>query len=108
MYFFFFNDTATTEIYTLSLHDALPIAVVGESGSGKSTLAACLACLESPTAGNILVQGREASKPLERPRQQDPLQRLAGLSEQPTISYPPVGVMEGLAQLSRLQRTICL
>ena len=23
--FFFFNDTATTEIYTLSLHDALPI-----------------------------------------------------------------------------------
>src|SRR2546422_7565977 len=26
--FFFFNDTATTEIYTLSLHDALPISVV--------------------------------------------------------------------------------
>src|SRR5256885_17029396 len=26
-YFFFFNDTATTEIYTLSLHDALPICV---------------------------------------------------------------------------------
>src|SRR3712207_8545860 len=25
MQFFFFNDTATTEIYTLSLHDALPI-----------------------------------------------------------------------------------
>src|SRR3712207_9041595 len=25
--FFFFNDTATTEIYTLSLHDALPILV---------------------------------------------------------------------------------
>src|SRR3712207_8472706 len=26
MVFFFFNDTATTEIYTLSLHDALPIS----------------------------------------------------------------------------------
>src|SRR2546430_12176254 len=26
MIFFFFNDTATTEIYTLSLHDALPIS----------------------------------------------------------------------------------
>src|SRR6266513_3552759 len=25
LYYFFFNDTATTEIYTLSLHDALPI-----------------------------------------------------------------------------------
>src|SRR6202047_5624202 len=48
--FFFFNDTATTEIYTLSLHDALPIsilpppsiptrrhvvAVVGPPNSGK-------------------------------------------------------------------------
>src|SRR3712207_9254940 len=32
-YFFFFNDTATTEIYTLSLHDALPIyTVVNERG----------------------------------------------------------------------------
>src|SRR5256885_4414315 len=27
-FFFFFNDTATTEIYTLSLHDALPISSV--------------------------------------------------------------------------------
>src|SRR5258708_18263076 len=27
--FFFFNDTATTEIYTLSLHDALPISPIG-------------------------------------------------------------------------------
>src|SRR5687768_18447349 len=28
--FFFFNDTATTEIYTLSLHDALPILIIAE------------------------------------------------------------------------------
>src|SRR2546430_6215807 len=28
-FFFFFNDTATTEIYTLSLHDALPISPLG-------------------------------------------------------------------------------
>src|SRR3712207_7206198 len=27
MFLFFFNDTATTEIYTLSLHDALPICI---------------------------------------------------------------------------------
>src|SRR5256886_10332106 len=31
MFVFFFNDTATTEIYTLSLHDALPIS--GEAGA---------------------------------------------------------------------------
>src|SRR5947209_13454864 len=29
LFFFFFNDTATTEIYTLSLHDALPISSSG-------------------------------------------------------------------------------
>src|SRR2546430_7281576 len=33
LFFFFFNDTATTEIYTLSLHDALPISFV-DSGDG--------------------------------------------------------------------------
>src|SRR2546427_9558057 len=33
-FFFFFNDTATTEIYTLSLHDALPISM---STAGTST-----------------------------------------------------------------------
>src|SRR2546430_11304054 len=34
--FFFFNDTATTEIYTLSLHDALPISSqCHERGAGK-------------------------------------------------------------------------
>src|SRR2546430_7687103 len=31
--FFFFNDTATTEIYTLSLHDALPISRRPPAGS---------------------------------------------------------------------------
>src|SRR6266536_1447777 len=35
--FFFFNDTATTEIYTLSLHDALPIS--------RQTLCLCSPCL---------------------------------------------------------------
>src|SRR3712207_7307274 len=40
-FFFFFNDTATTEIYTLSLHDALPISGRWEraprSGPGRSS-----------------------------------------------------------------------
>src|SRR2546430_12887655 len=43
-FFFFFNDTATTEIYTLSLHDALPIsrdvvsrAIYAEMKAGRTT-----------------------------------------------------------------------
>src|SRR6266496_6585978 len=46
--FFFFNDTATTEIYTLSLHDALPILLPFRSRGAR-------AC--SPS---LVVLGREA------------------------------------------------
>src|SRR2546422_6915069 len=38
-FFFFFNDTATTEIYTLSLHDALPILLRRNGGTPRG--AAC-------------------------------------------------------------------
>src|SRR5205807_10152725 len=37
-YLFFFNDTATTEIYTLSLHDALPIWQIAINGHIKFNL----------------------------------------------------------------------
>src|SRR5438034_8691656 len=42
LFFFFFNDTATTEIYTLSLHDALPILFRNRNkpcASGRNRLA---------------------------------------------------------------------
>src|SRR5256885_8520526 len=39
--FFFFNDTATTEIYTLSLHDALPISPEMEFDPGRGGTADC-------------------------------------------------------------------
>src|SRR2546430_6704893 len=35
LFFFFFNDTATTEIYTLSLHDALPICGIAARTRGS-------------------------------------------------------------------------
>src|SRR5256885_12789049 len=38
-FFFFFNDTATTEIYTLSLHDALPISSTPRSARSQPRLA---------------------------------------------------------------------
>src|SRR2546427_6036726 len=49
LYFFFFNDTATTEIYTLSLHDALPISSSWSStfsGRGGAWRAAALVRIE--------------------------------------------------------------
>src|SRR2546430_13518110 len=47
--FFFFNDTATTEIYTLSLHDALPIF-----DRGYARVAACILVLRSNHAAHNL------------------------------------------------------
>src|SRR3712207_9590333 len=44
--FFFFNDTATTEIYTLSLHDALPISF---SGAQAPTRSSARAATTAPT-----------------------------------------------------------
>src|SRR3712207_6961461 len=52
--FFFFNDTATTEIYTLSLHDALPICAHRRLRNGGARVArrfgglALLAALRQP------------------------------------------------------------
>src|SRR2546425_8713605 len=45
--FFFFNDTATTEIYTLSLHDALPIFIAFISCERTRIASGCVASLET-------------------------------------------------------------
>src|SRR2546430_10958445 len=44
-FFFFFNDTATTEIYTLSLHDALPISHCGWKGGRQMSSWVAYACV---------------------------------------------------------------
>src|SRR5256885_12397217 len=49
--FFFFNDTATTEIYTLSLHDALPILL---GGSGRQLRATLLSPFVSQRLGTFI------------------------------------------------------
>src|SRR5262245_66677965 len=47
--FFFFNDTPTTEIYTLSLHDALPILAPWRQRKSPSKTAAACAASSSAT-----------------------------------------------------------
>src|SRR5436305_14712415 len=49
-FFFFFNDTATTEIYTLSLHDALPISAKFNRGSTWASTRSPLTLSEMGTA----------------------------------------------------------
>src|SRR5256885_12588719 len=52
-FFFFFNDTATTEIYTLSLHDALPIYQLSYDQSGPATITDPQSGTPESTAGRL-------------------------------------------------------
>src|SRR3712207_6998264 len=52
--FFFFNDTATTEIYTLSLHDALPISETSPAVQNvRRRLCGLIVCDSPATAHNV-------------------------------------------------------
>src|SRR3712207_8114923 len=64
--FFFFNDTATTEIYTLSLHDALPICVAGLGEDLHQRLAV------------ELVHGGDHGEPADELRDQPELHQVLG------------------------------
>src|SRR5260370_2503177 len=70
--FFFFNDTATTEIYTLSLHDALPISVAQlpePAGAEPAAADGVGAAQAQPCAGRRYpaVLGGRGSAPGRRP-----------------------------------------
>jgi ABC-type glutathione transport system ATPase component len=60
------EDLLALDGVSFTIFPGTTLAVVGESGSGKSTLASCLACLESPTTGNIWFEGKDLVKLGER------------------------------------------
>src|SRR5258708_24054695 len=63
---FFFNDTATTEIYTLSLHDALPICASCGRSNARSTLPRWLQL--AGDRGNVLrARSEEHTSELQSP-----------------------------------------
>src|SRR3712207_7353478 len=62
--FFFFNDTATTEIYTLSLHDALPISEVASRSASRritSWMISLVETVQSKSSMPVLSSGTSAS-----------------------------------------------
>src|SRR3989449_7118149 len=69
--FFFFNDTATTEIYTLSLHDALPISLGGglvpgdHAQDGRLPAAARAQQTAVATVGDRQIDGVHRDRPVE-------------------------------------------
>src|SRR3712207_6858376 len=69
--FFFFNDTATTEIYTLSLHDALPICFTRSSPSPCSTAIRCGTVCESSPSGPFTITRPGESETLTPARSEE-------------------------------------
>src|SRR2546430_12075092 len=53
LFSFFFNDTATTEIYTLSLHDALPIYDRGSGPSADRLRQRAVPPVRDPVGGRV-------------------------------------------------------
>src|SRR3712207_1850914 len=97
--FFFFNDTATTEIYTLSLHDALPIfeLLVGEVERAAAQLGRVAVLVDDELAGlgdpAVAAVGRRAGR---QPAGGGPLQPgvdlgRAGGVEQDVVDAPVGG-----------------
>src|SRR2546430_4968001 len=63
-FFFFFNDTATTEIYTLSLHDALPISDVISYRVYRAAARGALEKVDERPAGERSFVDKAARRPL--------------------------------------------
>src|SRR5260370_37625377 len=91
LFLFFFNDTATTEIYTLSLHDALPISEL----RGRPSLSSAvdeevdLLVVEGDHAGDLLALGQGRGI---RPGQV--LVEVLADAHRPCLGLPLVGAVE--------------
>src|SRR6202030_4306339 len=89
---------------SFTIFSGTTLAVVGESGSGKSTLASCLACLESPAAGNIWFEGKDLVKLGERARRQVRPQIQLIFQDPASSLNPKWSVLEILVEPLILQR----
>src|SRR6266498_5600653 len=87
-FFFFFNDTATTEIYTLSLHDALPIFAEGRTITQPALQRDTLGAVTPATDGFNVAVGESLGEverrlilhTVQRCRTQEEAARILGIS----------------------------
>src|SRR5687767_15336141 len=96
--FFFFNDTATTEIYTLSLHDALPISPPAREAPPP------------PPSPRPSPPRSSGSSPPPRPSSRPPPSTsAAGMTGPYSIAYPRVGRRseEHTSELQSLAYLVC-
>src|SRR5258707_5332405 len=104
-FFFFFNDTATTEIYTLSLHDALPISARVVSITGDVSRAAgsgSTACGGSSATASRVGDGRSEEHTSELQSRQYLVCRLLLEKKKKETTHRGRYVVRRTAELSRV------
>src|SRR2546421_32045 len=121
--FFFFNDTATTEIYTLSLHDALPISMEARDPlahdvqvGGPQAVVAGLRkagrrevvdqCVEPDVYGLLRVAGKRDAPGLALPRDRDVLE--AGLDEAQHLVAADLGLHAQRARADAIEHGVAV
>ncbi len=101
----FFNDTATTEIYTLSLHDALPISSTAAAKNGATAMTdvtgfGLLGHLsEMCVAAGIGAEIDFAAVPV-----MDGIPEMVGMGMVPAGAYDNIGHIEGMIEYGPLSR----
>ena len=91
-----FGDTQVLRQIDLSLAEGEMLAIVGASGCGKSTLLRLVAGLETPTAGSIVLDGRDIAR-------LDPSERDIAMVFQNYALYPHFSVFDNMAYGLRIR-----
>src|SRR6266511_6064367 len=87
-FFFFFNDTATTEIYTLSLHDAPPISGGGRRIPARSASSRRIGCPRNPCSRSLVARDERTARSRRASRRRRCVR---------TVRLPPVAARPPLA-----------
>ncbi len=113
-----YRNLVAADNVSLTLQAGETLALVGESGSGKSTVGRCILRLEEPTAGSVLLDGKDISELSEpevralRPQMQmvyqepleslNPRHKVGNLVAEPLLLHRIVGKAEIPARVSEL------